>query len=114
MTTFLMAQWQPTSHAFPEKQLMATFLMASAASPLPSYRNSQWRRFSWLNGSQPLMGFLRDSQWRHFSWLQQPTLSQAPGTANGDVSHGSTAANLHGFQRIAMATFLMVQKAANF
>jgi hypothetical protein len=53
MATFPMAQWQPTSHEFPEEQ-----------------------------------------PWRRFSWLKRPTLSRAPETANGDVSHGSMAANL--------------------
>ena len=50
-----------------------------------------------------------------FLMAQAANLSWAPRNSHGDVSHGSTAANLSWVsQRAAMATFLMVQKAANF
>src|ERR1700726_4558180 len=85
----------PTSHGFPEDQPMATFLMAQRqCQPLMGFpKTSQWRRFSWLNGSA------------HLSWV-----SRSP--ANGDVSHGSTAVpTSHGFpEDQPMATFLMAQR----
>jgi len=37
-----------------------------------------------------------------------------PEKSHGDVPHGSTATTSHGFTRVAVATFLIVQKGANF
>jgi hypothetical protein len=73
----------------PEEQPMATFPMA------------QWQPTSHeFPGEQP---------WRRFSWLKRPTLSRAPGTAHGDISHGPKGGP--GFSHDSMAPTLMGAKA---